>query len=104
MDLWDPINFNTDDKWLFYYQLVINVSFFLIINTIALNVIFGIIIDTFGELREITNKEGFNVENNFQKKMKRIFAIFAVQIGFNLKNLAFHSTNINKKTIIFGNM
>jgi inositol 1,4,5-triphosphate receptor type 1 len=40
-----------------------NVSFFILINFISLNIIFGIIIDTFGELRDnqyIRNYDSFN--------------------------------------------
>ena len=35
----------------FYSQLLINITFYLIVNVVLLNIIFGIIIDTFGELR-----------------------------------------------------
>ena len=37
---------------------MINLVFFLTINTVALNIIFGIIIDTFADLRDETAKEG----------------------------------------------
>ena len=39
-------------------KLVLNLIFFLAINTVALNIIFGIIIDTFADLRDKTTKEG----------------------------------------------
>ena len=33
------------------WRFVFDISFFIVINTIFLNVIFGIILDTYGELR-----------------------------------------------------
>jgi len=43
----------------FYSQRVLyDVSFFIIINIIWLNIIFGIIIDTFAELRDNKNLRG----------------------------------------------
>jgi len=36
----------------YYIRFIFDVSFFLIVITILLNVIFGIIIDTFAQLRE----------------------------------------------------
>jgi hypothetical protein len=36
---------------LFYGRWAFNMSFFILVNVISLNVIFGIIIDTFAELR-----------------------------------------------------
>ena len=38
-----------------YIRLIFDVTFFLIVITILLNVVFGIIIDTFAQLREIAN-------------------------------------------------
>ena len=37
--------------------MFMNVAFYLLINIILLNIIFGIIIDSFGELRQKTNLE-----------------------------------------------
>jgi hypothetical protein len=39
------------------YALIYNLTFFFFINIIGLNIVFGIIIDTFSELREIENKK-----------------------------------------------
>jgi len=36
----------------FYFKMVFDMSFFVIINIISLNIIFGIIIDSFAELRD----------------------------------------------------
>ena len=35
----------------FYGQMMLSMSFFIIVNIIMLNIIFGVIVDTFGELR-----------------------------------------------------
>jgi len=45
----DPryLNFTT-----FSYLVVFQVSFFIVITTIGLNIVFGIIVDTFSELRD----------------------------------------------------
>ena len=42
-------------------RLIYDLSFFIIVTTIGLNIVFGIIVDSFGELREervsVTNKK-----------------------------------------------
>ena len=50
---------------------MITFVFFIIVNVIALNVIFGIIIDTFSQLRELTGRkpQGKPV---FDKKINRV--------------------------------
>lgn len=48
----------TDKK--FYPKLMFNISFFMIINTIALNIVFGIILDTFAELRDNQEKRSIS--------------------------------------------
>lgn len=35
----------------FYIKLFFDLSFFIFVNVISLNIVFGIIIDTFGEMR-----------------------------------------------------
>lgn len=47
-DIQDPYAYGS---WKFFLKQVFDLSFFIIINVIALNIIFGIIIDTFGEMR-----------------------------------------------------
>jgi hypothetical protein len=42
----------------FILQIVINIGFYLLINTICINIFFGIIVDTFSELRDQKLKEG----------------------------------------------
>lgn len=44
----------------FFYDL----SFFILISIIWLNIIFGIIVDTFAELRDQKNKKDFDIKNN----------------------------------------
>ena len=41
-----------DGRTNFYYKLMIEIGFYIFVNIICLNVIFGIIIDTFSELRD----------------------------------------------------
>ena len=36
----------------FYFKIIFNLAFFIFINIVSLNIIFGIIIDTFAELRD----------------------------------------------------
>ena len=57
--VWPDINntYNIDNET-FFLKMVINLAFFLIINTVALNLIFGIIIDTFADLRSETASSG----------------------------------------------
>ena len=38
----------------FTARLICDISFFIIVTTIGLNIVFGIIVDTFAELREET--------------------------------------------------
>ena len=40
-----------DSKHNFYMRLMFDLFFFMLVNIISLNIIFGIIIDTFAELR-----------------------------------------------------
>lgn len=50
----------TESNTLIFSRIVYSLSFFFVIIVILLNIIFGIIIDTFGELREkqeVRNKE-----------------------------------------------
>ena len=43
----------TIENWKkFYGRLVLVISFFIIVNTVLMNIIFGVIVDTFGELRD----------------------------------------------------
>lgn len=59
LQLWPSINYFYDiDTSRYTLKLFINLLFFLTINTVALNIIFGIIIDTFADLRDTTAKEG----------------------------------------------
>ena len=48
----------------FNYKLVFDVSFYMLINIISLNIIFGIIIDTFAELRDGQNTRDDDMLNN----------------------------------------
>ena len=40
------------DIYEFGWRLIYDISFFIIVTTIGLNIIFGIIVDTFSELRD----------------------------------------------------
>lgn len=42
----------SDNWWKFYGQMFLSLSFFIIVNIIMMNIIFGVIVDTFGELRD----------------------------------------------------
>ncbi len=54
MKMPDPHLFND-----YYSRFVYDLTFYLIINVIWLNIIFGIIIDAFAELRDAKNAKGF---------------------------------------------
>ena len=53
-----PINLNDGDYNLYFGYVFIDLMFFISVNCIALNLVFGIIVDTFGELRELSEKYG----------------------------------------------
>ena len=44
-------SFNPENFGYYYARLFLEVTFFLVVNVVLLNIIFGIIIDTFAELR-----------------------------------------------------
>ena len=46
----EPYEFGKENK--FGFKIVFDLSFFILINTIILNIVFGIIIDTFNEMRD----------------------------------------------------
>ena len=47
-----------DDSDLFLKKVTFNLTFFIVINVIILNICFGIIIDTFAELRDVKRMKG----------------------------------------------
>lgn len=47
----------------FYFRSIYDLTFFLLIVTILLNIIFGIIIDTFAQLREISKNRDYDQKN-----------------------------------------
>jgi len=49
-DSMEPYEYGKDSK--FGLKLVFDLSYFIIINTIILNIVFGVIIDTFGDMRD----------------------------------------------------
>jgi len=53
---------NIDDPK-FNYKIIFDVSFYMLINIISLNIIFGIIIDTFAELRDGQNTREDDLTN-----------------------------------------
>ena len=58
-----PESFNQHNRKFYYARLVFEITFFLVINVVLLNIIFGIIIDTFAELREKNNQFEFDSKN-----------------------------------------
>mmetsp|Transcript_11845 Transcript_11845/g.18237 ORF Transcript_11845/g.18237 Transcript_11845/m.18237 type:complete len:236 (-) Transcript_11845:34-741(-) len=62
-DITEPIHFNDEtEKYLF--KLVHDASFQIIINIICLNIIFGIIVNTFAQLRDEKSKNDNDMHNN----------------------------------------
>merc|ERR1719235_1825882 len=51
-----------DDAW--YPRMAFDLSYFVVITTVLMNVIFGIIIDTFGALRDSTQERTVFLHNN----------------------------------------
>jgi inositol 1,4,5-triphosphate receptor type 3 len=51
------------DNPLFGWKLVFDLSYFMIINIVSMNIIFGIIIDTFAELRDAQNTRDEDYKN-----------------------------------------
>merc|ERR1711976_784322 len=47
----------------FYWKLIFDLSYFMLINIVSLNIIFGIIIDTFAELRDSQNTRDDDLKN-----------------------------------------
>lgn len=51
-------------RWNYWHRVVFDIAFFVIVIIIILNVIFGIIIDTFAELRDKRQALEFDMKNN----------------------------------------
>jgi hypothetical protein len=49
-DSMKPYEYGKDTK--FGWKIVFDLTYFIIINTIILNIVFGIIVDTFGDMRD----------------------------------------------------
>ena len=62
----------------FYGKFFVDLSFFLIVNTVFLNIIFGIIIDTFGEMRAKNSEFGINY---FFLKIYNIYIYFFINFN-----------------------
>ncbi len=77
----DINNFYEVDNEKYFIKLIINLIFFLLINTVALNIIFGIIIDTFDDLRDQTTTEGIFNLYEIQKMTKIMFVIYVESKG-----------------------
>lgn len=63
-----------DTDRLYNFKLFIDVSFFILINLVAMNIVFGIILDTFAELRDEQQQRDFDTENvcficGFERKL-----------------------------------
>ena len=50
---------------LFFLRVLYNLSFFLVIIIIIQNLIFGVIIDTFADLRSEKNKKEYQLKNTY---------------------------------------
>jgi inositol 1,4,5-triphosphate receptor type 1/inositol 1,4,5-triphosphate receptor type 3 len=57
-----PTTTHDDTNW--YKRIAFDLSYFVVITTVLMNVIFGIIIDTFGSLRDKTNEREHHMQNN----------------------------------------
>ena len=62
-DIIDASHKDPHETFLFWFQSVYQLSFWFIVITVLLNVIFGIIIDSFGSLREKNLSIKHNMEN-----------------------------------------
>jgi inositol 1,4,5-triphosphate receptor type 1 len=60
-DSMDPYEFGKDSK--FGWKIVFDLTYFILINTIILNIVFGIIVDTFGDMRDEQFRRDEIVEN-----------------------------------------
>jgi inositol 1,4,5-triphosphate receptor type 1 len=60
-DSMNPYEFGKDSK--FGWKIVFDLSYFILINTIILNIVFGIIVDTFGDMRDEQFRRDEIVEN-----------------------------------------
>lgn len=49
-DSMEPYEYGKEAK--FWLKIAFDVTYFIIINTILLNIVFGVIIDNFGEIRD----------------------------------------------------
>ena len=47
----------------FTFKMIIDLGFFIVVNTISLNIIFGIIVDSFSELRDAQSIRHDDLEN-----------------------------------------
>ena len=57
----NPYEFGKYSK--FGWKIVFDLSYFILINTIILNIVFGIIVDTFGDMRDEQFRRDEIVEN-----------------------------------------
>ena len=70
----DPLNDTTGYVSKFFFDIL----FFMLINVISLNVIFGIIIDTFSSMREEGEAKSKQLDSNLQKIIMRTSALYAL--------------------------
>eukprot|EP01017_Pseudomicrothorax_dubius_P027792 TRINITY_DN3245_c0_g1_i1.p1 TRINITY_DN3245_c0_g1~~TRINITY_DN3245_c0_g1_i1.p1 ORF type:complete len:523 (-),score=138.23 TRINITY_DN3245_c0_g1_i1:61-1629(-) len=56
-------SFHESNRARFYSRMFFNISFYILINIISINIIFGIIIDTFSDLRDKTSSYEYDTEN-----------------------------------------
>jgi hypothetical protein len=51
-DMMENEEYSIENLKKFYGRLILVITFFIIVNTVLMNIIFGVIVDTFGELRD----------------------------------------------------
>lgn len=95
----------------FYGTIILNITFFLIINIIILNLILAVLVDTFSQLRkqsDMFSKENILINFNFLIKKKfmtvKKSVSFAIWKNFISKKRKSILTNIGEMNTIFGIM
>lgn len=81
-----------DDSFSSFWPIVIyHVSFFIFITTIGLNIIFGIIVDTFSELRDLKVSSLFSGE---------VYSVFKIILYF-FKKKCFNTSVTWKRWVLY---
>ena len=62
-DVIQPIPYEDDNKSSFFWMAIFNLSFYVLVIVLLLSIIFGMIIDAFGEIRDDNTKTVYNMKN-----------------------------------------